>query len=100
MTHGNFLRIAGARLMLLVPAFIFVYALQTLIAKAVGAPSSDPFALLTYSQSNVMGFAFFYSASIFIPILVVSALAAGLSASLYRGLKAAEPPAAPRSPAA
>ena len=100
MTRGNFLRIAGARLMLLVPAFIFVYALQTLIAKAVGAPSSDPFALLTYSQSNLMGFALFYSASIFIQILVVSALEAGLSASLYRALKAADAPKPSQPPAA
>lgn len=93
MTRGNFLRIAGARLLLLVPAFIFVGAIQTLIARVVGAPSDDPFALSTYSQSNAVGFALFYTVSILIQIGIFSSLEAGLSAYLYKGLKASEPQA-------
>lgn len=92
MTRGNFLRIAGARLLLLAPAFILAWALQTLIARLLGAPSGDPVQVLQYSQSNVVGFAVFYTVSLFVQLAVVSALDAGLSASIYRRLKAASPP--------
>lgn len=92
LTRGNFLRIAGARLLLLAPAFIFVGALQTLVAQVLGAPSSDPFALLSYSQANPMGFALFYGGAMFIQIAIFSALDAGLSASIYRALKVSSPP--------
>lgn len=91
MTRGNFLKIIGARLLLLGPAFIFVQALQMLIAGVLGAPTSDPFAMLAFAQANMAGFAFFYTASIFLQILIFSALEAGLSAKIYRALS---PPAA------
>lgn len=93
MTRGNFLRIAGARLLLLAPAFILAWALQTLIARLLGAPSGDPVQILQYSQSNVVGFAVFYAVSLFVQLAVVSALDAGLSANIYRRLKAASPSA-------
>jgi hypothetical protein len=92
MTRGNFLRIGGARLLLLAPAFILVGALQSLIARLLGAPGGDPLALLAYSQANPVGFVSFYSISIFIQIAIVAALDAGLSASIYRNLKAPSPP--------
>jgi hypothetical protein len=92
MTRGNFLRIAGARLLLLAPAFILAWALQTLIARLLGAPSGDPIQVLQYSQSNAVGFAVFYTVSLFVQLAVVSALDAGLSASIYRRLNAMSPP--------
>jgi len=92
MTRGNFLRIAGARLLLLAPAFILAWALQTLIARLLGAPSDDPVQVLQYSQSNAVGFAVFYTVRLFVQLAVVSALDAGLSANIYRRLKAAGPP--------
>jgi hypothetical protein len=92
MTRGNFLRIAGARLLLLAPAFILAWALQTLIARLLGAPSGDPIQVLQYSQSNAVGFAVFYTVSLFVQLAVVSALDAGLSASIYRRLNATSPP--------
>lgn len=88
LTRGNFLRIASARLMLLGPAFILVYALQALVARVLGAPGGDPFALLAYSQQNALGFALFYSASVFVQIAVFYALEAALSAKIYRHVKA------------
>jgi hypothetical protein len=86
MTRGNFLRIVGARLLLLGPAFILVSALQALIAGALGVSAGDPVAMLSYAGANPAGFALFYSASIFLQITIFSALEAGLSANLYRSL--------------
>lgn len=86
MTRGNFLRIAGARLLLLGPAFIFVSALQSLLATGLGAPTADPISMLTYAQGNPLGFALFYTASIFLQIVIYSALEAALSARIYRAL--------------
>jgi len=86
MTRGNLLRITGARLLLLGPAFIFVSALQTLVAMAVGAPAGDPAALIGYASANPVGFGGFYTVSIFLQVSVYSALEAGLSASFYRAL--------------
>ena len=92
LTRGNFLRIAGARLLLLGPAFILAGALQTLAGNALGAPTSDPIALFAYGQNNPVGFALFYSVAIFLQLSLFSALEAGLSAYLYRAVK--PPPAA------
>lgn len=86
MTKGNFLKIAGARLMLLGPAFIFASALQSLLAGALGTPVGDPVATLQYGASNPVGFALFYTASIFLQIIIFSVLEAGLSAKIYRAL--------------
>ncbi|MEQ1492357.1 MAG: hypothetical protein ABL932_17575 [Terricaulis sp.] len=86
MTRGNFLRIMGARLLLLGPAFIFASALQSLLATAVGAPTSDPVQMLQYAQANLLGFAIFYTISIFLQIVIYSVLEAALSAKIYRKL--------------
>jgi len=86
MTKGNFLKIAGARLLLLGPAFIFASALQTLLANALGTPVGDPVATLQYGASNPIGFGAFYTASIFLQIVIFSVLEAGLSAKIYRAL--------------
>lgn len=84
MTRGNFLRIAGARLLLLGPAFVFVSALQALIATALGTPTGDPISMLRYAQGNQIGFAAFYTISIFLQIVIYSSLEAALSAKIYR----------------
>jgi hypothetical protein len=94
-TRGNFLRIAGARLLLLGPAFVFVSALQTLLAYAFGMPAGDPIALVAQSRTNPIGFAVFYTLSFFLQVTLYSALEAGLSSYLYRGLKPAEAQAPP-----
>jgi hypothetical protein len=99
MTRGNFLRIAGARLLLLAPAFIFVGAIQTLVARVLGVPGSDALEVLLYSQQNSVGFALFYTASVFLQVAIFAPLDAGLSASIYRVVKnnaapAAKPPSA------
>lgn len=86
MTRGNFLRIIGARLLLLGPAFIFASALQALLATVVGAPTSDPVQMLQYAQANLLGFAIFYTLSIFLQIVIYSVLEAALSAKIYRKL--------------
>lgn len=86
MTRGNFLRLIGARLLLLAPAFIFASALQSLLAMAVGAPTSDPVQMLQYAQANLLGFAIFYTISIFLQIVIYSVLEAALSAKIYRKL--------------
>lgn len=100
MTRGNFLRIAGARLLLLAPAFILVGALQTLVARVLGVPGTDALAVLTYSQANPVGFALFYTASVFLQVAIFSSLDSGLSASIYRIVKNANPPATKPPPAA
>ncbi|MEZ5971065.1 MAG: hypothetical protein R3C31_04585 [Hyphomonadaceae bacterium] len=86
MTRGNFLRIAGARLFLLTPAFILASMLQALLATAVGAPTGDPVQMLNYAQANLLGFALFYTLSIFLQIVIYSVLEAALSAKIYRSL--------------
>lgn len=86
MTRGNFLRIIGARLLLLGPAFILASALQSLLAMAVGAPTSDPVQMLQFAQTNLLAFAIFYTLSIFLQIVIYSVLEAALSAKIYRKL--------------
>jgi hypothetical protein len=92
MTRGNFLRIAGARLLLMTPAFIFVSALQTLVSIALRTPVADPAVMLQYAESNPLLFAAFYTCSFFLQIAVFSALEAALSAKVYRALSAAPAP--------
>jgi hypothetical protein len=86
LTRGNFLRIAGARLLLLGPAFILASALQALLATVLGAPTGDPISMLNYAQANRLGFAVFYTISIFLQIVIYSVLEAALSAKIYRRL--------------
>lgn len=99
MTRGNFLRIAGARLLLLAPAFILAGALQAVVARLLGVPGGDALAAFAYSQQNPAGFALFYTACIFFQIAIFASLDAGLSASIYRVVKnnaapATKPPSA------
>jgi hypothetical protein len=90
-TRGNLLRIVAARLMLLAPALIFVGALQSLLAMAMGVAAGDAMALAAYGQSNPAVFALFFGVASFVHIAIYSSLEAGLSSYLYRGLR--PPPA-------
>jgi hypothetical protein len=89
-TRGNLLRIVAARLILLTFALLFVGALQSLIAMAMGVAAGDAMALAAYGQSNPAAFAIFFGVASFLHIAIYSSLEAGLSSYLYRGLR---PPA-------
>jgi hypothetical protein len=86
-TKGALLRIAGARLLLLGPALIFVGALQSLVGMAMGLGVRDPVALAQSAQANPAAFLFFFTTALFVQIAIYTALEAGLSASLYKALK-------------
>ena len=86
-TKGNMLRIMGARLMLLGPAYVLVNALAYLAGVGLGLNVMDPVSTVAFAQSNVALYAVFSFAVGFIQILIYRGLEAGLSAYLYRGLK-------------
>ncbi len=88
MTRGQTLKIMGARLMLLLPALVFVWALQSLLAVALGFNTSDAGALLAQVQANPVLFLVFFAIGLFAQIALYGALEAGLSAALYRRIKA------------
>jgi hypothetical protein len=95
-TRGSMLRIAGARVLLLLPAYIFVGALSYLAGRAVGIDTLNPGAAQNVVAANPFGFAVYLFVATFISFALYYALEAGLSAYLYRGLKPAErqPPVA------
>lgn len=90
-TKGNLLRIAAARLVLLIPAVILVGVIQTIVAASFAAPT-DPAALAASAQS-VSVVAFYFVAGL-AQLLILGMLEAGLASYLYRGLR---PPPAPLS---
>lgn len=94
-TKGEMLRILGARLLLLGPAYILVSALSYVLGVIMGVNVMDPASLASFAQANVAVYAGFTFAAGFIQIGLYRALEAGLSAYLYRGLKPNE--AAPSS---
>jgi len=91
-TKGNMLRIAAARITLLIPAYALVFALQSLISFAVGVPATDPAQLGAVAQASPFSFAAFYMLAGFIQFAFFAALEAGLAAYLYRGLRPETPP--------
>jgi hypothetical protein len=90
-TKGNMLRLAGARLMLLLPAYILVSAVSFFIAAPLGMNMMDPASVVAFAQANVFGYGLFLFVSGFIQIGLFRALEAGLSAYLYQGLKSSAP---------
>lgn len=95
-TKGNMLRIMGARLMLLAPAYILVSAISYILALSLGINILDPESLQSFSQSNTAMFALFSFVTTALQLFLFRSLEAGLSAYLYRGLKpqgGAVPPA-------
>lgn len=95
-TKGAMLRIAGARLLLLIPANILTGAFGYLVSRAMGFNTLDMTGTAHYMQQNPIGFVAYTLASTFVALALYSSLEAGLSANLYRALKPANvpPPAA------
>lgn len=88
-TKGVTLQIIGARLMLLLPANIFVGAVGLLIGRLVSVDTMSAGA----GSANPAGYLVYVFVSSFLSIGFYSALEAGLSSHLYRRLKPAEAPA-------
>lgn len=86
-TKNNMLRICGARLLLLAPASILVFAVQALAGGAVGANAFDPNSVAAAIMANPAG----YGLTIFIGhafnFTLYRGLEAALSTYLYRGLR-------------
>jgi hypothetical protein len=94
-TKGAMLPITGARLLLLLPANIFVGAISHLIGRGFAINTFDPNTAEAVARANPAGYLAFVFIAAFVQLALYSALEAGLSSYLYRGLKPAEtPPAA------
>lgn len=90
-TRGHTLKIVGARLMLLLPAYILVFALSALVSRALGFNALDAASVQAATTANPVGVMIYQLINGFIVMALYVSLEAGLSAHLYRGLK---PPAA------
>ncbi|MEZ5961599.1 MAG: hypothetical protein R3C30_14420 [Hyphomonadaceae bacterium] len=98
-TKGAMVRITFARLMLLVPAYILMFALQLLLGRLFGFNLLDGASLVAAARANPVGIVIFEFISSFIALALYASLEAGLSAYLYRGLKPTDAPAATPPPA-
>lgn len=96
-TKGQMLRITGARLLLLGPAYVLVSALDYVAAVLVGLNPLDPMAAAGFAQANPAGFLGYVFVTTFITVGLFASLEAGLSTYLYRGLKPAELSSGPSS---
>lgn len=99
-TRGAVLRISLARIMLLIPAYMLMFALNTLLGRLFGFNLLDSASLEGAVQANPVGFMILQVVSSFVALALYAALEAGLSSYLYRGLKPADAPAATQPPAA
>lgn len=86
-TRGLTLRILGARLLLLAPAYVLTFALGHLIGSALGLNTLDMAAVANAAESNSAGFIAYVLLSGFIAFALYSSLEAALSAYLYRALR-------------
>ena len=86
-TKGATLRIIAARLMLLLPAYVFVYALTYLAGQSVGVNVLDVTATNAAAAANPVGFLIYILVNSFITFAAYSSLEAGLSAAIYRYLR-------------
>ena len=91
-TKGNLLRIIGARIILLLPAYVLVSALSYILALALGVNMMDPTSIASFAERNAMLYGLLAFVSGFVQIGLYRSLEAGLSAYLYRGLKPAGGP--------
>jgi hypothetical protein len=94
-TRGSTLRIIGARLMLLLPANIFVGAIGYLVGRLFGIDTMSPAASVETVAANPIGFTVYAFVATFVTLALYSAMEAGLSTYLYRGLKPAAVSAPP-----
>jgi hypothetical protein len=88
-TKGAMLRITGARVLLLIPANLFVGAIGHLLGRLIGFNTLDPVTVAAAAASNPAGYLAFVFVSGVLTFALYSALEAGLSTYLYRGLKPA-----------
>lgn len=94
-TKGAMLRITAARVLLLVPAYIFSGALGHIVGLAFGLNTLDATSIAAAAAANPVGLLAFDFLRSLIILALYAPLEAGLSSYLYRGLKPAEaPPAA------
>jgi hypothetical protein len=89
-TSSHLLRVAGARILLLLPALVLTGAIQSIGGMALGFTTGDLNALSSQARGNPALFAAFYGFSLFVQLALYSALEAGLSVALYRALKPGE----------
>jgi hypothetical protein len=82
-TRGHTLKIAGARLLLLLPAFILMAALTYLSARALGIDPNAP----SSARASTLAFAAYVAFDRIVFFAAYLALEAGLSTALYRALK-------------
>jgi hypothetical protein len=99
-TKGAVLRITWARFMLLVPAYVLMFALTTLLGRLFGFNVLDGASMQAALSTNPIGIIVFEFVSSFIVLGLYVPLEAGLSAYLYKGLKPDGAPAAVQPPAA
>ncbi|MBX9746074.1 MAG: hypothetical protein K2X34_04185 [Hyphomonadaceae bacterium] len=88
-TKGNMLRIIGARLLLLAPAYIFVFALTYLLGAGFGIDPTNP---ASVANASLGPFVVYATGGTFLTFLLYNALESGLSVAIYRALKPATPP--------
>jgi len=89
-TRGNAFGVMAARFIVLAPAAALIVALQLLIARVLGFSPLDLQGMASAAAANPVGFVLFSAVSQFVQIGFLSAIEAGLSAYLYRGLKPAD----------
>ena len=90
LTRGNLVRIAGARVALLLPALIFAGALQSLFAFAIGLNPNDLTATAAAAQQNPIAFVAFFTVAQFLQIAVYTSLEAALSVAIFRAVAPAD----------
>jgi hypothetical protein len=89
-TKGAMLRITAARLMLLLPAYVFLFAVSQLLARLLGIDLLDPVAAQAFASANPVVYLGYALVTSFLSLAVYSSLEAGLSSFIYRGLKPQE----------
>lgn len=94
-TKGSMLRIIGARLMLLLPAFILVSCIPFLVGSALGINVTDPMSLTAAARANLAIVLVYLFVQQFVVFAAYTSLEAGLSAAIYQAVKR---PASPRQP--
>ncbi|MBY0563817.1 MAG: hypothetical protein K2P58_06475 [Hyphomonadaceae bacterium] len=82
-TKGAMLKIAGARLLLLLPANVFAGAVGYLFGMAIGVNAMAP----ATTQAGEPLFLLYVFVAAFLNLALFSSLEAGLSAAMYRSLK-------------
>jgi hypothetical protein len=86
-TAGNLMRIAAARLLLLIPAFFLVAFVQALAPALLGVDTRDAGSVITLARQDAARFAVIAFWGAFLSCLIYAACEAGLSAYLYKGLR-------------